>query len=288
MNIAKSMIKQLLKLIPDKHYLKLLFRLRMKEKLNLDNPKTFNEKLQWLKLFDRKEIYTSMVDKYEAKQYVSSIIGDEYIVPTLGVWNTFDEINFDELPRQFVLKCTHDSGGVVIVKDKEQIDLKKVRKIINESIKNNYYYYSREWPYKNIKPRIIAEEYLKDADGLGIKDYKFFTFNEKPKILRILTNGESYGDKKYSDHFDMEANWLPFKSGHDNAEVTPSIPKQFDKMRNIAEKLAQGTIHLRVDLYEVNDKIYFGEMTFYHWSGCVPFEPKEWDYYLGSLLQLKK
>jgi hypothetical protein len=288
MNIAKSMIKQLLKLIPDKHYLKLLFRLRMKEKLNLDNPKTFNEKLQWLKLFDRKEIYTSMVDKYEAKQYVSSIIGDEYIVPTLGVWNTFDEINFDELPRQFVLKCTHDSGGVVIVKDKEQIDLKKVRKIINESIKNNYYYYSREWPYKNIKPRIIAEEYLKDADGLGIKDYKFFTFNEKPKILRILTNGESYGDKKYSDHFDMEANWLPFKSVHDNAEVTPSIPKQFDKMRNIAEKLAQGTIHLRVDLYEVNDKIYFGEMTFYHWSGCVPFEPKEWDYYLGSLLQLKK
>lgn len=288
MNIAKSMIKQLLKLIPDKHYLKLLFRLRMKEKLNLDNPKTFNEKLQWLKLFDRKEIYTSMVDKYEAKQYVSSIIGDEYIVPTLGVWNTFDEINFDELPRQFVLKCTHDSGGVVIVKDKEQIDLKKVRKIINESIKNNYYYYSREWPYKNIKPRIIAEEYLKDADGLGIKDYKFFTFNEKPKILRILTNGESYGDKKYSDYFDMEANWLPFKSVHDNAEVTPSIPKQFDKMRNIAEKLAQGTIHLRVDLYEVNDKIYFGEMTFYHWSGCVPFEPKEWDYYLGSLLQLKK
>lgn len=277
-----------MKLIPDKHYLKLLFRLRMKEKLNLDNPKTFNEKLQWLKLFDRKEIYTSMVDKYEAKQYVSSIIGDEYIVPTLGVWNTFDEINFDELPRQFVLKCTHDSGGVVIVKDKEQIDLKKVRKIINESIKNNYYYYSREWPYKNIKPRIIAEEYLKDADGLGIKDYKFFTFNEKPKILRILTNGESYGDKKYSDYFDMEANWLPFKSGHDNAEVTPSIPKQFDKMRNIAEKLAQGTIHLRVDLYEVNDKIYFGEMTFYHWSGCVPFEPKEWDYYLGSLLQLKK
>src|SRR4051812_46457707 len=160
--------------LPDKIYLRMLYRIRMKKKLNWKNPKTFNEKLQWLKLHDRQQKYNSMVDKYEAKQYVSDRIGSEYIIPTYGVWDSFEEINFDMLPDQFVLKCTHDCGGLVICRDKNTFDIEKAREKITKCLKRNYYYHTREWPYKGVKPRVIAEKYMEDSSSVVLKDYKFY------------------------------------------------------------------------------------------------------------------
>ena len=164
------------KFMSDEAYLKFMYKLKMKRKLNLSDPQTFNEKLQWLKIYDRKPEYTTMVDKYEAKKYVADIIGEEYIIPTLGVWDRFEDIDFDELPDQFVLKCTHDSGGLVICRDKSKLDLKAAKKKINKSLKRNYYWIGREWPYKNVRPRIIAEKFMTDPTSDDLQDYKFFFF----------------------------------------------------------------------------------------------------------------
>lgn len=189
----------LFRFIPDKQYLQIMYRLRMGKKLNLDNPVTFNEKIQWLKLYDRKPIYTTMVDKYEAKKYVADIIGEEYIIPTLGIWDKFDDINFDLLPNQFVLKCTHDSGGLVIVKDKSQMDKAAARKKIEKSLKTNFFWVGREWPYKNVKPRIIAEKYMEDSND-DLRDYKYFVFNGIAKALFVASdrNNPKRTEKKSS------------------------------------------------------------------------------------------
>lgn len=294
MNIKKLLksrenINSLMKLfcfIPDEPYLKLMFRLRMGKKLNLKDPTTFNEKLQWLKLHDRKPVYTTMVDKYEVKQYVANIIGEEYIIPTLGVWNHFDEINFDELPEQFVLKCTHDSGGLVICKDKKTLDLKKAREKIERSLKCNFYWVGREWPYKNVKPRIIAEPYLEDKTDSELRDYKFFAFDGVAKALFIATDrGNESTDTKF-DFFDMDFKHLDFTNGHPNSEIPPHKPQNFEKMRQIAEKISRGMPQVRVDFYEVNGKAYFGEITLAHWSGMKPFDPDKWDTTFGEWIKL--
>ena len=272
--------------MPDEEYLCKLFRAKMGYPLDLKEPKTFNEKLQWLKLYDRKPIYTVMVDKYEVKNYVAGIIGDKYIIPTLGVWNRFDEIDFTKLPDQFVLKCTHDSGGLVICRDKKKLDFAKAKKKITKSLKKNFYYVGREWPYKNVKPRIIAEEYMEDDVTHELRDYKFFTFNGVAKALFIATDRQTAGEDTKFDFFDMDFKHLPFTNGHPNADVVPAKPETFAEMKELAEKLSKGIPHVRVDFYEVNGKAYFGELTFSHWSGFVPFEPPEWDKTFGDWIDL--
>ena len=272
--------------MPDEEFLKKTYRYRMKKELNLENPKSFNEKLQWLKIYDRKPIYTSMVDKYEVKKYITDIIGEEYIIPTLGVWEKFEDIDFDLLPEQFVLKCTHDSGGVVICKDKSKLNITKAKKKINRSMKKNFYYRLREWPYKDVKPRIIAEKYMEDTETAELRDYKFFCFNGEAKMIFIATDRQKKGEETKFDFFDMDFNLLPFTNGHPHATVPPKKPKCFDEMRILAEKLSADIPHVRVDFYEVDGKVYFGEMTFFHWSGMVPFDPPEWDEKVGSWIEL--
>lgn len=272
-------------LFNDKTYLKIRYYATFKKNLNLQNPQTFNEKLQWLKLNDRKDIYTKMVDKYEAKSYVSKIIGNKYIIPTLGIYNNFDEIDFNKLPNQFVIKCTHDSGGLVIVTDKSKLDIEKSKKKINKSLKRNYYYPGREWPYKNVKPRIIIEKYMKDNSINDLMDYKFFCFNGKCKFFKIDFNRLT---KHQANYYDINGNFLPF-----GEEICPpdfskklELPVNLKKMINLAEKLSQNITFLRVDFYEINGNIYFGELTFYPASGFGKFEPEEWDLKLGNLIDL--
>lgn len=269
----------------DEFYLKNFYKFKLGKKLDLNNPKTFNEKLQWLKLNDRKDIYNIMVDKYEAKKYVANIIGEEHIIPTLGIYDNFDDIDFDKLPKQFVIKCTHDSGGVVVVNDKSKLDIKKVRKKIDKLLKRNFYFYSREWPYKNIKHRIIIEPYLEDQRYKELRDYKFFCFSGEPKLMFIASNRQGEGDT-YFDFFDMNYNHLDIINGHPNSSIELEKPKNFTKMIEFSRKLSNNLMHIRVDFYEINGKVYFGELTFYHWSGMVKFEPEKWDEILGNWLVL--
>ncbi len=276
----------LLNWMADKSFLEMQFALRMGEHLDLKNPQTFNQKLQWLKLYDRKHIYTTMVDKYEVKKYVADIIGAEHIIPTLGVWDKFEDIDFDTLPKQFVLKCTHDSGGLVICTDKKALDIEKAKKKITKSLKTNYYLSGREWPYKNVKPRIIAEKYMVDESGYELKDYKFFCFNGVAKAMFIASDRQTTGEETKFDFFDMDFNHLPFLNGHPNSNCAIKKPQSFEEMKILAEKLSKGIPHIRVDFYDINGKIYFGELTFSHWSGFVPFEPKEWDEKFGNWIEL--
>ena len=285
--VAAGLVR-IARIFPDELYLKLLFRLRMGYKLDLDNPQTFCEKLQWLKLHNRKSEYPQMVDKYDAKQYVVNIIGEKYIIPTIGVWNRVEDIDFDKLPNQFVLKCTHDSGGIVICKDKSQLDINAAKKLLRRGLKKNYYWQNREWPYKNITPRIICEKYMVDESGYELKDYKWFCFDGVPKALFIATDRGVKGEETKFDFYDADFNHLPFTNGHPNASKEIKKPAGFELMKQLAAKLSQGQPHLRVDFYDINGEIYFGELTFYHWSGTMPFEPMEWDYKFGSWIKLSK
>ena len=269
----------------DEQYLKIAYKIKMGKPLVLDNPQTFNEKIQWLKLHDRNPIYTQWVDKYEAKKLAAKAIGDEYVIPTLGVWNHFVEIDFSKLPDQFVLKCTHDSGGLVICKDKGRLDKAAAKKKIESCLKHNFFWGQREWPYKDVKPRIIAEEYMEDVATHELRDYKFFTFDGEVKALFIATERGSKEETRF-DFFDADGKLLSFTNGHPHAQPTPSLPVCFEEMKRLSSLISKGIPHVRVDLYEVNGKVYFGEMTFFHWSGFVPFEPEEWDYKFGSWLSL--
>lgn len=272
----------------DKKYLKLMFMYRMGKRLDLENPKTFNEKLQWLKLYDRKPEYTTMVDKYAAKKYVAERIGEQYIIPTLGVWERFDDIDFDKLPNQFVLKCTHDSGGLVICRDKSKFNISEARTKINKSLKSNYYYPGREWPYKNVKPQIIAETYMEDSKTFELRDYKFFCFDGKVKALFIASDRQSSTEETKFDFFDENYVHIPVTNGHPNASVLPDKPICFDEMKRLASVLSKGIPHLRVDFYEVEGRVFFGELTFSHWSGFMPFSPEKWDNVFGSWISLPK
>lgn len=269
----------------DETYLKLYFWCNLGYRLNLKNPRTYNEKLQWLKLYHRKPEYTIMVDKFEAKKYVSSVIGDEYIIPTLGVYDSIDDIDFDKLPDKFVIKTTHDSGSVLICKNKTSFDMKSLNKI-DKALRRNFVSITREYPYKDVKPRIIIEKFMVDESGTELKDYKFFCFNGKCEFLFIATDRSC--DVRF-DFYDTSFNHLPFKQGHPIATKEIKKPKGFEKMIKLAELLAKNiNPHVRVDFYNINGKIYFGELTFYHFSGIVPFEPNIWDYKIGELLILPK
>lgn len=284
--IASPKIVKLHPLFPSKLYLKCKFRADLDCKLDLKHPQTYNEKLQWLKLNDYQPHYTQMVDKYEAKKYVADRIGEEYIIKTLGIWDSFNDIDFEKLPEQFVLKCTHDSCSNVICKNKENFSKEEAARKIQSCLSRNFYYSGRELPYKNVKRRIIAEEYLEDDRYHELRDYKFFTFGGVPKVVHIVSNRQNANEETYGDFFDMEYNHLALKMGHENAPVIPEQPIHFEKMKELTAVLAEGTRHLRVDFYEVNGKVYFGELTFYQDSGFGDIQPPEWNKTLGSWIDL--
>lgn len=279
-------IKKMTHLLPDEMYLRLRYYRHMRKRLNLAHPDTFNEKIQWLKLYDRRPEYVRMVDKYEAKKLVSEMIGDEYVIPVYGVYEHADDINFEELPDQFVLKCTHDCGSAVICKDKNRIDIKKIKKNLSRCLKRNYFWNEREWPYKYVRPRILAEKYMEDTETEELRDYKIFTFGGKAKVLFVATERQKDGKEVKFDFFDRDFRHLDIKNGHANAKLPLSRPETLDKMLELAEKLSEGYPQLRVDFYEVDGHIYFGELTLYHWGGFVPFEPEEWDHIMGQWITL--
>jgi len=273
--------------LKDKKYLEIHYTYFFDEKVNFSHPKKFNEKIQWLKLYDRKDIYTTMVDKYAVKKYVSDLIGEKYVIPTIGAYDNFDEIDFDKLPEQFVIKTNHygGGGGVFVVKDKKQFDIDNAKKNINNKMKKNLYYYGREWPYKNIKPKIIVEKYMVDESGKELKDYKFFCFNGKVKIFKVDFNRFI---KHQANYYDTNLKLLPFGESvcPPNFDKKIKFPNNIDEMIFLAEKLAKDIPFVRVDFYNVNGKVYFGEMTFYPASGFGKFTPKEWDCKLGDMLDL--
>ncbi|MBR4747976.1 MAG: glycosyl transferase [Abditibacteriota bacterium] len=277
---------ELLNWMPDEPYVKFLYWAFMKKKLDLEDPKTYNEKLQWLKLYDRNPEYTKLVDKYEAKLYVASRIGEEYIIPSYGIWNSPEEIDFDKLPDRFVLKTTHDSGGIKIINKAEGFDRNAINAFFAKRLKQSTYKKQREWPYKNVKPRILAEQYMEDEKTGELRDYKFFCFNGEVKALFIATDRQSKDRPTAFDFFDTDYNWLDVRHGHPNAPRKPDKPETFDKMLELAGILSEGLVHVRVDLYEINGKVYFGEMTFFHHGGIVPFDPEEWDLKFGQWLTL--
>ena len=274
--------------VPDKLYLSLYFRKRFGYNMNWKEPKTFNEKIQWLKLYDRKDTYTRIVDKLSVREYISKIVGEEYLVKLLGVYNSVDEINYDELPKQFVLKTTHDSRGVVICEDKNEFNKDKAEKKLNYSMKHNYYWLWREWPYKNVEHKIICEEYLKEDDKKdeGIKDYKVLCFNSEPKIIQVCEGRHKKGGVRFG-FYDTKWNELEVKRvKHNSLENRAQRPEILDEMLEIARKLSEGFKFIRVDFYIVNNKLYCGELTFYPASGFEGFEPEEYDRIMGEWIDL--
>lgn len=276
-----------LRFVPDKLMLKLEYRIKFEKKLRLKEPKTYNEKIQWLKLYDRKPIYTTMVDKHAAKEYISEKIGENYVIPTLGVWDRFEDIDFDALPEQFVLKCNHDSGSVLICKDKSSFDFEKAKQVLTEGLKQNGYYCGREWPYKNVKPCILAEAYLSALDNEELVEYKIFCFDGEAKIV-LVCKGQAHGVGRTNDFMDRDFNRIPVMSLNPHSSPDPARPEQLDEIITIAEKLSADIPQLRVDTYIANGKVYVGELTFFHNSGMSKFEPEEWDYTFGSWIKLPK
>lgn len=276
----------ILHVLNDTIFIKLSYYIFMKEKINLKNPKGFNEKLQWLKLNDRKAVYTKLVDKYQVKQFVTELIGKEYIIPTIGVWDSFDEIKFEELPNKFVLKCTHDSGGVVVCNNKKELNMEETRAKLEKCLSRNFYWVSREWPYKDVKPRIIAEEYLTSDEDGDLKDYKFMCFNGEAKCSFVCSDRFSNEGLKVT-FYDREWKKLPFERHYPKSNKDIAKPQNYELMIQLAERLSSNIPFVRVDFYEANEKVYFGEMTFFPGSGLEEFTPKEWDYKLGEMIDLR-
>ena len=274
--------------LSDAEFIRKKFKVRMGYELDLDNPQTFNEKLQWLKLHDHNPLYTTMVDKYAVKAYVASRIGEEYIIPTLGVWDRFDDIDFDKLPDQFVLKCTHDSGGLVIVRDKSKLNMREARDKINRSLKANYYYVGREWPYKNVKPRILAEKLMVDESEKELKDYKVLCFGGQPKFIEFIFG--RYTSNQTLQFYDTSWNLTTISQSvnpHYKKNETPAPkPQTLDKMLELSRVLSKDLTHIRVDWYSIGNKLYFGELTFYDGNGFCPFDDPADDLMLGDLITL--
>lgn len=273
-------------IMPSKLYLKIKYKNKIGKKLDFKNPKTFNAKIQWLKINDKNDLYTKLVDKYEVKKYVADKIGKEYVIPTLGVYENFDDIDFSKMPKQFVMKCTHNSGGIVVVKNKGKLDTRLARKKISKQLKENYYYHSREYPYKNVKPRIIVEEYMEDKNSDELVDYKVMCFNGKAKM--IFTCTERFSDGLKVTFFDLDWNRLPFERHYPASKKKIPKPKNLKKMIELSEKLAKGIPFVRMDWYEINGKLYFGEYTFYPGGGMEEFIPEEWDEKVGEMLNLEQ
>lgn len=277
-------------LFPDKLYLTLLFRLKMGYWIDWKHPKTFTEKLQWLKLYDRKPEYTTMVDKYAVKEYVAKIIGEEYIIPTLGVWDRPEDIDWDSLPQKFVLKTTHGGGGsgVVICKDKTTFDKNDACSKLKRSLSRSIYDTLREWPYKNVDKKIIAETLLEEPNSVknnvDLSDYKFYCFNGEPEIMMVSVGRHS--DKLCFDYYDMQWNKLPLVWDRPNSDINHTYPLCFEEMKNLCKKLSKDIPHIRCDFYIIDNKPLFGELTFFDSSGFSKFQDSSWNERLGSLLKL--
>lgn len=275
----------------DEKYLKRKFKSVTGKELNIETPTTFNEKLQWLKLNNREDVYTVMADKVAARDFVAEKLGEEYLIPCIGVWDNADDIDFDKLPDKFVLKCNHNSGvGMCICKDKSKLDIEKVKNELKKGMAQDYYITNREWPYKNIPRKIIAEQFMENKEeGIeGLRDYKFYCFDGNVDYLYISEGLDDHHTAKISF---VTTDWklADFKrTDYANFTNLPEKPKKFDEMLSIAKELSKGFPFLRVDLYEINGKIYFSEFTFFPCSGYMPFEPEEWDYKFGEFIKLPK
>ena len=271
--------------LSDIEYIKRKFKAKLGYPLNLDDPKTFNEKLQWLKLNDRRPLYTRLVDKYAVKDYVAEKLGEQYIIPTLGVWENVDEIDFDALPDRYVLKCTHDSGGLVVCRDKKTLNIENAKARLKRCLERDYYCRYREWPYRNVPHRIIAEKYMEDETG-SLRDYKIFCFNGKPRFFKI--DFDRYTAHR-ANYYDTNLQLLPFGEAHYPPDPNRNlvIPDEMPEMLEKAEILARDTTFSRIDFYDVDHNVYFGEITFYPASGMGPFTPPEWDRKIGDMLSLE-
>lgn len=284
--ITSPAAKGWLNWVPDSLYLKVLYRVIMGRKLNLKNPKEYNEKLQWLKLNDRKPEYSTMVDKYEVRGYIEDLLGDKYLIPCLGIYDSVDDIDIDALPDKFVLKCTHDSGSVEICKDKSSFDIEGARHRLSQAMKRNYYATYREWPYKYVKPRIIAEGYL-EGDGGDLKDYKVMCFNGEAKIIEVHENRFVEGKVHTQTFYDREWNIVPLTQVETVTVDRPGErPRQLDEIIRLSELIAKDMYHARIDWYIEGDKIYFGEITFFDGSGFESFSTPEMERMLGDMIKL--
>lgn len=280
--------KKITHLVPDKLFLKCQYRAYLGKKLDLKNPKGFNEKLQWIKLYDRNPTYCNMVDKYESKKVVAQKLGEEYIIPTLGVWDHFEEIDFDSLPEQFVLKCTHDSGSIVICRNRETFDVEAARMKLQQKLKKNLFWHAREWPYKNVKPRILAEQYMEDTEAKELVDYKFYCFGGQPRFLYVSSGLANHTTATMS-FLTLDWQFAPYeRSDYKPLKELPKKPVNFDQMVEFAKILSEGIDFLRVDLYEINDKVYFSELTFSPAAGFMPFKNPEHDIEVGQMLKLSE
>ena len=265
--------------LSDESYIKLIYRLRMGKKLSLNPPLTFNEKLQYLKLYDHRALYTTLADKLSVRDYIDEKIGSGHSVPLLGVWSKVDEIDFSSLPSSFVLKTNHDSGNYIINDGSGNFDIKKAKRVLSSSLRHNYYRTTREWQYKNIEPKIIAEKYL----GKDITDYKFFVFNGKAKFMYIEKESSSHPEQAI---YDMAFNRLDFSMDDDISSVPFVKPHFFEEMKSISERLSSSLPFLRVDMYYCQGKVLVGELTLYHYGGFIPFNPPETDKKIGELLNI--
>ena len=274
-----------MRLLPAKWWVAIDYRYHMKRKCSFKNPQTFNEKLCWMKVYYKNNERAILVDKYAVNQYIAEKIGEDHLIPLLGVWERFDDIDLDTLPEQFVLKPNHTSGDVFICTDKSKIDKGALRETVNRWMKRNYYHQGREWEYKNIKPRIIAQQYLVDSDGQGAKDYKFLCFNGKPRCLYTCQDRRDETGLKIN-YYDMQWKPMPLLKEHSVNGRTLERPESFEEMVRICEVLAEPFPFVRLDLYEAGGKTYFGEFTFCPDAGVKRFIPEEWDYTLGSWLEL--
>lgn len=274
--------------ISDKNFLRLKFYSQMGTRLNIDNPKTFNEKLQWLKLNDRNPLYTTMVDKYLVKEYITNIIGNKYIIPTIKVYDNVDEINFSELPNQFVIKCTHDSGSSIICKNKSNLNIKETKKLLKKCLNKNYFYSGREWIYKNIVPKIIVEKYMDDGINTQLNDYKMMCFNGKMYCSFVCTERDNKEKGLAVTFFDKNWKKMPFERHYRSSNLRIEKPKNYKEMIELSEKLSRDIPFVRVDWYEINGRLYFGELTFFPGCGFEEFKPHEWDIKLGEQIDLEK
>lgn len=280
----KQLIMKMSRFIPDPLYITILYYKNIRKFLNLKSPKTFNEKLQWIKIHDRNPEYTRLVNKYEVRSYIASKIGEKYLITLIGVWDSVFDINFNNLPNKFVLKCNHDSKSTVICRDKSRLDIRMVRNKLDLHLKQNAFWYGREWPYKDVKPCIIAEKYMEDTIGTVLTDYKVLCFNGKAKLIQVH-NGR--GTQNYTqDFYDIDWNKTNIMQGARVSQVIFEKPSFLKEMVELSETLAEGTLHSRIDWYFVKGQIYFGEITFFDGSGFVPFENEEDDLLLGSWIKL--
>lgn len=277
-----------IKWIPDGIYLRLRYFTVFKKWPNLRNPKKLSEKLQWMKLNFRNPSQIDLMDKITVKNFIIDKIGEEHIIKTIGCWDQFDEINFNELPNQFVLKCNHDSGSVTICEDKTAMDMDKVKERLNFFVNRNYFWEAREWGYKNIKPKIMAEELLVDSKGEAVSDHKFYCFHGEPKLYMAATIKDKTTQEEVYDFFDENGNYLPIEDHEDPDHKIPNLPKNFEKMLKITKTLSEDLPFVRVDLYEAGEKVYFGELTFYPDAGFDNEFTEDWDLKLGEWIDLER